>query len=94
MSAASFAWNPAAFMAATKAYRRAHPVTVEQTHRHRQEARGRQDLDAPRISSAPPSRGRRDRRPVVELARKAAIATPMTDAIHALIAERAKHLDR
>jgi len=31
---------------------------------------------------------------VVELARKAAIATPMTDAIHALIAERAKHLDR
>ena len=31
---------------------------------------------------------------VVELARKAGIATPMTDAIHALIAERAKHLDR
>jgi 2-dehydropantoate 2-reductase len=31
---------------------------------------------------------------VVELARKAAIATPMTDAIYALIAERAKHLDR
>jgi 2-dehydropantoate 2-reductase len=31
---------------------------------------------------------------VVELARKAGIATPMTDAIYALIAERAKHLDR
>jgi 2-dehydropantoate 2-reductase len=31
---------------------------------------------------------------VVELARKAGIATPMTDAIHALVAERAKHLDR
>jgi 2-dehydropantoate 2-reductase len=31
---------------------------------------------------------------VVELARKAGIATPMIDAIHALIAERAKHLDR
>jgi len=31
---------------------------------------------------------------VVELARKAGIATPMTDAVHALIAERAKHLDR
>jgi 2-dehydropantoate 2-reductase len=31
---------------------------------------------------------------VVELARKAGIATPMTNAIHALIAERAKHLDR
>ena len=30
----------------------------------------------------------------VELARKAGIATPMTDAVHALIAERAKHLDR
>ena len=31
---------------------------------------------------------------VVELARKAGIATPMTDAVHALIAERARHLDR
>lgn len=31
---------------------------------------------------------------VVELARRAGVATPMTDAIHALIAERAKHLDR
>jgi 2-dehydropantoate 2-reductase len=31
---------------------------------------------------------------VVELARKAGIATPMIDAIHALIAERARHLDR
>jgi 2-dehydropantoate 2-reductase len=31
---------------------------------------------------------------VVELARKAGIATPMTDAIYALVAERAKHLDR
>ncbi|HUL93303.1 MAG TPA: 2-dehydropantoate 2-reductase [Burkholderiales bacterium] len=31
---------------------------------------------------------------VVELARKAGVATPMTDAVHALIAERAKHLDR
>ena len=31
---------------------------------------------------------------VVELARKAAIATPMIDAVYALIAERAKHLDR
>lgn len=31
---------------------------------------------------------------VVELARKAAVATPMIDAVHALIAERAKHLDR
>jgi len=31
---------------------------------------------------------------VVELARKAAIATPMIDAVWALIAERAKHLDR
>ena len=31
---------------------------------------------------------------VAELARKAAIATPMIDAVHALIAERAKHLDR
>jgi 2-dehydropantoate 2-reductase len=31
---------------------------------------------------------------VVELARKAGVATPMTDAIHALIAERARHLDR
>ena len=31
---------------------------------------------------------------VVELARKAEIATPMIDAVHALIAERAKHLDR
>ena len=31
---------------------------------------------------------------VVELARKAGIATPMIDAVHALIAERAKHLDR
>ena len=31
---------------------------------------------------------------VAELARKAGIATPMTDAIHALIAERARHLDR
>jgi 2-dehydropantoate 2-reductase len=30
----------------------------------------------------------------VELARKAGIATPMTDAIYALVAERAKHLDR
>jgi 2-dehydropantoate 2-reductase len=30
---------------------------------------------------------------VVELARKAGIATPMIDAVHALIAERAKHLD-
>jgi 2-dehydropantoate 2-reductase len=29
---------------------------------------------------------------VVELARKAGIATPMIDAVHALIAERAKHL--
>jgi 2-dehydropantoate 2-reductase len=31
---------------------------------------------------------------VVELARKAGIATPMIDAIYALIAERARHLDR
>jgi 2-dehydropantoate 2-reductase len=31
---------------------------------------------------------------VIELARKAAIATPMIDAVWALIAERAKHLDR
>jgi 2-dehydropantoate 2-reductase len=31
---------------------------------------------------------------VVELARKAAIATPLIDAVYALIAERAKHLDR
>src|SRR5882672_1052949 len=31
---------------------------------------------------------------VVELARKAGIATPMIDAVYALIAERAKHLDR
>ncbi len=31
---------------------------------------------------------------VMELARKAGIATPMIDAVHALIAERAKHLDR
>jgi 2-dehydropantoate 2-reductase len=31
---------------------------------------------------------------VVELARKAAVATPMIDAVHALIAERGKHLDR
>jgi len=31
---------------------------------------------------------------VVELARKAGIATPMIDAVHALIDERAKHLDR
>jgi 2-dehydropantoate 2-reductase len=31
---------------------------------------------------------------VVELARKAAIATPMIDAVWALISERAKHLDR
>jgi 2-dehydropantoate 2-reductase len=31
---------------------------------------------------------------VVELARKAGVATPMVDAIHTLIAERAKHLDR
>jgi 2-dehydropantoate 2-reductase len=31
---------------------------------------------------------------VVELARKAGIATPMIDAVHALIAERGKHLDR
>lgn len=31
---------------------------------------------------------------VVELARKAGIATPMIDAVHALISERAKHLDR
>jgi 2-dehydropantoate 2-reductase len=31
---------------------------------------------------------------VVELARKAGIATPMIDAVHALIAERARHLDR
>jgi 2-dehydropantoate 2-reductase len=31
---------------------------------------------------------------VVELARKAGVATPMIDAIHALIAERARHLDR
>jgi 2-dehydropantoate 2-reductase len=30
---------------------------------------------------------------VVELARKAGVATPMIDAVHALIAERAKHLD-
>ena len=30
---------------------------------------------------------------VIELARKAAIATPMIDAVHALIAERARHLD-
>ena len=29
---------------------------------------------------------------VVELARKAGIASPMTDAVHALIAERARHL--
>ena len=31
---------------------------------------------------------------VAELARKAEVATPMIDAIHALIAERARHLDR
>jgi 2-dehydropantoate 2-reductase len=31
---------------------------------------------------------------VAELARKAGVATPMIDAIHALIAERARHLDR
>jgi 2-dehydropantoate 2-reductase len=31
---------------------------------------------------------------VVELARKAGIATPMIDAVYALIAERGKHLDR
>jgi 2-dehydropantoate 2-reductase len=31
---------------------------------------------------------------VVELARKAGIATPTIDAVHALIAERARHLDR
>ena len=31
---------------------------------------------------------------VMELARKAGIATPMIDAVHALIAERARHLDR
>jgi len=31
---------------------------------------------------------------VVELARRAGVATPMIDAVHALIAERAKHLDR
>jgi 2-dehydropantoate 2-reductase len=31
---------------------------------------------------------------VMEFARKAGIATPMIDAVHALIAERAKHLDR
>jgi 2-dehydropantoate 2-reductase len=31
---------------------------------------------------------------VVELARKAEIATPMIDAVYALISERAKHLDR
>ncbi len=31
---------------------------------------------------------------VVELARKAEIATPMIDAVYALIAERAQHLDR
>ena len=31
---------------------------------------------------------------VVELARKAEIATPMIDAVYALIAERAKHLER
>ena len=31
---------------------------------------------------------------VVELARKAGIVTPMIDAVYALIAERAKHLDR
>jgi len=31
---------------------------------------------------------------VVELARKAGIATPMIDAVHALLAERARHLDR
>ena len=31
---------------------------------------------------------------VMELAREAGIATPMIDAVHALIAERAKHLDR
>jgi 2-dehydropantoate 2-reductase len=31
---------------------------------------------------------------VVELARKAGIATPMIDAVYALITERAKHLDR
>jgi 2-dehydropantoate 2-reductase len=31
---------------------------------------------------------------VVELARKSGIATPMIDTIHALIAERARHLDR
>jgi hypothetical protein len=30
----------------------------------------------------------------VKLVRKAGIATPMIDAIYALIAERAKHLDR
>lgn len=31
---------------------------------------------------------------VVELARKAGIATPMIDAVHALVAERARHMDR
>ena len=31
---------------------------------------------------------------VMELARKTGVATPMIDAVHALIAERAKHLDR
>jgi 2-dehydropantoate 2-reductase len=31
---------------------------------------------------------------VVELARRAEIVTPMIDAVYALIAERAKHLDR
>ena len=31
---------------------------------------------------------------VVELARKAGVSTPMVDAVYALIAERAKHLDR
>jgi 2-dehydropantoate 2-reductase len=31
---------------------------------------------------------------VVELARKAGIATPLIDAVYALIAERARHLER
>jgi ketopantoate reductase len=30
----------------------------------------------------------------VELARKAGIATPLIDAVYALIAERARHLER
>jgi len=75
--------------------RRAHTDDGRPTHRHRKDS-----SPAPRSRCTRTSRSAGRSRPnaiigaVVELACKAGIATPMIDAVYALIAERAKHLDR